>query len=75
MIMVRFFDTVAKRAGRDSLEVDCTQGMTLQDLVGQLKLLYPGALLSISAVAVNGMCFRDMSLPLEDGWEIVFMYP
>ena len=75
MIMVRFFDTVAKRAGRDSLEVDYAQGMNLQDLVGQLKLLYPGALLSRSAVAVNGMCFRDMSLPLEDGWEIVFMYP
>lgn len=75
MIMVRFFDTVAKRAGRDSLEVNYAQGMNLQDLVGQLKLLYPAALLSISAVAVNGMCFRDMSLPLEDGWEIVFMYP
>ena len=49
--------------------------MSLQDLVGQLSRLYPGAVLSISAVAVNGMCFRDMSLPLEDGWEIVFMYP
>ena len=75
MIMVRFFDTVAERAGRDRLEVDYAEGMSLQDLVGQLKLLYPRALLSISAVAVNGMCFRDMSLPLEDEWEIVFMYP
>ena len=75
MIMVRFFDTVAERAGIDRLEVDYADGMSLQDLVGQLSRLYPGALLAISAVAVNGMCFRDMSLPLEDGWEIVFMYP
>ena len=68
MIMVRFFDTVAERAGIDRLEVDYADGMSLQDLVGQLSRLYPGALLAISAVAVNGMCFRDMSLPLEDGW-------
>lgn len=75
MITVRFFDTVAERAGMDRLEVDYAEGMSLKDLVGHLNLSYPGALLSISAVAVNGMCFRDMSLPLENGWEIVFMYP
>ena len=75
MIMVRFFDTVAERVGIACLEVDYADGMILKDLVGRLKVLYPGALLSISAIAVNGMCFRDMSLPLEDGWDIVFMYP
>lgn len=75
MIIVRFLETVAVWIGRDYLEIDYVEGMNLQDLVSQLKSLYPGALLSISAVAVNGICFRDMSLPLEDGWEIVFMYP
>lgn len=75
MILVRFFDTVATRAGRCRVEVDYVEGMSLQDLVELLTLSYPQALLSISAVAVNGMSFRDMSLPLEDGWEIVFMYP
>jgi len=75
MIMVRFFGAVAERTGRDRLEVAYTDGMSLQDLIAQLQPSYPGALSPISTVVVNGMRFRDMSLPLEEGCEVVFMHP
>lgn len=73
MIAVRFFGTVATRAGRVRLEIAYLDGMSLQNAYEQLQLLYPEALALVSIAAVNGMHFRDMSVPLEDGCEIVFM--
>lgn len=75
MIMVRFFGKVAERAGKDRVEVSYRDGMNLQDLIAQLQPSFPGAFSSVSTVVVNGMHFRDMSLPLEEGCEVVFMHP
>ena len=71
MITVRFLGTVAELAGRAQVEIAYTQGMTLQDLHALLQPLYPAALTLVSMVIVNGIRFRDMSLPLEEDWEIV----
>ena len=75
MIIVRFFGIVAERTGRDCVEVAYTDGMNLQDLIAQLQPSFPGAFSPVSTVVVNGMRFRDMSLPLEEGCEVVFMHP
>ena len=75
MIMVRFFGRVAERIGRDRVEIAYRDGMNLQDLIAQLQPLFPGAFSPASTVVVNGMRFRDMSLPLEEGCEVVFMNP
>lgn len=73
MIAVRFFGKVATLAGRVRLEMNYQDGMRLQDVYDQLKPLYPEALASVAIAVVNGMQFRDMSVPLDDRCEIVFM--
>lgn len=73
MITVRFFGTVATQAGRARLEIAYREGMSLQNVYEQLQPLYPEAFALVSVAAVNGMQFRDMSLPLEDGWDVIFM--
>lgn len=73
MIAVRFFGKVATLAGRVRLEMNYQDGMSLQDVYDQLKPLYPEALASVAIAVANGMQFPDMSIPLDDRCEIVFM--
>ena len=73
MIAVRFFGKVATLAGRVRLEMSYQDGMSLQNAYEQLQRLYPEAFAAVAIAVVNGMQFRDMSVPLDDGCEIVFM--
>ena len=73
MIAIRFFGKVATLAGRVRLEMNYQEGMSLQNAYEQLQLLYPEAFASVAIAVVNGMQFRDMLVPLDDGCEVVFM--
>ena len=73
MIKVLFFGPVAERVGNSELAVDFSAGMRLQDLRAQLQAKYPAAFGIVSFAAVNGEQVQDMSLPLAEGNEVVFM--
>ncbi|MGA9665151.1 MAG: MoaD/ThiS family protein [Gallionella sp.] len=73
MIKVLFFGPVAERVGASELQVQFNAGMRLQDLRVQLQAIYPAAFEIVCFAAVNGEQALDMSLPLADRSEVVFM--
>jgi molybdopterin converting factor small subunit len=73
MIRVLFFGPVAERVGKSEMSVAFSTGMCLQDLRTQLQVSHPAAFEIVCFAAVNGEHVLDMSLPLADGSEVVFM--
>ena len=73
MITVLFFGPVAERVGASRLQVAHQPSMRLQDLRDQLQAQYPEAFALVSLAAVDGEHVREMSMPLADGCEVVFM--
>jgi molybdopterin converting factor small subunit len=73
MIKVLFFGPVAERVGKSEVSVEFSAGMRLQDLRAQLQASYPEAFEIVCFAAVNGEHVLDMSLPLAEGSEVVFM--
>jgi sulfur-carrier protein len=73
MIRVLFFGPVAERVGASEVQVEFRAGMRLQDLRTQLQKLHPAAFEIVCFAAVNGGHALDMSLPLADHSEVVFM--
>jgi len=73
MIKVLFFGPVAERVGTSEVSVEFSAGMRLQDLRAQLQALHPAAFEIVCFAAVNGEHVLDMSLPLTEGCEVVFM--
>jgi molybdopterin converting factor small subunit len=73
MIKVLFFGPVAERVGNSEVAVDFSAGMRLQDLRAQLQAKHPAAFEIVCFTAVNGEQVQDMTLPLAEGYEVVFM--
>lgn len=73
MIKVLFFGPVAERVGASEVEVEFRAALRLQDLREQLQEKYPAAFEIVCFAAVNGMHVLDMSLPLSEHSEVVFM--
>jgi molybdopterin converting factor small subunit len=73
MIKVMFFGPVAERVGASEVEIEFNAGMRLQDLRDQLQAKYPAAFDIVCFAAVNGAHALDMSLPLVEHSEVVFM--
>ncbi len=73
MIRVLFFGPVADRAGKREMSVDYRAGMRMQDLRAHLQELHPEAFEIVCFVAVDGEHVLDMSLPLAENSEVVFM--
>jgi molybdopterin converting factor small subunit len=73
MIRVLFFGPVAERVGSSEVSVEFSAGMRLQDLRAQLQVSHPAAFEIVCFAAVNGEHVLDMSLPLAEGSEVVFM--
>ena len=73
MIKVLFFGPVAERVGNSEVSVEFSAGMRLQDLRAQLQVLHPAAFEIVCFAAVNGEHVLDMSLPLAERSEVVFM--
>jgi len=73
MIKVLFFGPVAERVGAREIKVEFHAGMHVQDVRTKLQVLYPAAFEIVCFAAVNGEHIRDMSLPLTDNSEVVFM--
>jgi molybdopterin converting factor small subunit len=73
MIKVLFFGPVAERVGANEVQADFRAGLRLQDLRAQLQDRYPKAFEIVCFAAVNGEHALDMSLPLADRSEVVFM--
>ena len=73
MIKVLFFGPVAERAGVGEVETDFNAGMRLQDLRTKLQAEFPAAFEIVCFAAVNGAHALDMSLPLAEQSEVVFM--
>ena len=73
MIKVLFFGPVAERVGSSEVQVAFNAGMRLQDLRAQLQKAYPAAFEVVCFAAVNGAHVLDMSLPLAEHSEVVFM--
>ena len=73
MIKVLFFGPVAERVGSSEVEVEFRAGMRLQNLRAQLQAKYPAAFEIVCFAAVNGAHVLDMSLPLAEHSEVVFM--
>lgn len=73
MIKVLFFGPVAERVGNSEVFVEFNLGMRLQDLRAQLQVLHPAAFEIVCFAAVDGEHAQDMSLPLTEGSEVVFM--
>ncbi len=73
MIKVLFFGPVAERVGKNAMEMEFRAGLRLQDLRAQLQARYPAAFEIVCFAAVNGAHVLDMSLPLADRSEVVFM--
>ena len=73
MIKVLFFGPVAERVGASEVQVAFKAGMRLQDLRAQLQELHPAAFEIVCFAAVNGEHALDMSLPLAERSEVVFM--
>jgi molybdopterin synthase sulfur carrier subunit len=73
MIKVLFFGPVAERVGASEVQVKFHAGMILQDVRAHLQALHPEAFEIVCFAAVNGAHIHDMSLPLADHSEVVFM--
>ncbi|MGA7750097.1 MAG: MoaD/ThiS family protein [Gallionella sp.] len=73
MIKVLFFGPVAERVGASEVQVQFRAGMLLHDLRAQLQAIHPAAFEIVCFAAVNGEHALDMSLPLADRSEVVFM--
>jgi molybdopterin converting factor small subunit len=73
MIRVLFFGPVAERVGKSEMSLAFSTGMRLQDLRTQLQVLHPAAFEIVCFSAVDGEHVLDMSLPLAEGCEVVFM--
>jgi molybdopterin converting factor small subunit len=73
MIKVLFFGPVAERVGTSEAQLPFRAGMRLQDVRAQLQQLHPAAFEIVCFAAVNGEHALDMSLPLVDHSEVVFM--
>ena len=73
MITVLFFGPVAERVGTSRLQATHQPGMRLQDLRDSLSAQHAEAFALVSLAAVDGEHVRDMSMPLTDGSEVVFM--
>lgn len=73
MIKVLFFGPVAERVGASEVQMAFKAGMRLQDVREQLKEKYPAAFEIVCFAAVNGAHALDMSLPLAEHSEVVFM--
>jgi molybdopterin converting factor small subunit len=73
MIRVLFFGPVAERVGASEVHVAFDAGMCLQDLRAQLQARYPAAFEIVCFAAVNGEHALDMSVPMKEGSEVVFM--
>jgi molybdopterin converting factor small subunit len=73
MIRVLFFGPVAERVGASEVQMEFRAGMRLQDLRAQLQILHPVAFEIVCFAAVNGEHVLDMSMPVADSSEIVFM--
>ena len=73
MIRVLFFGPVAERVGTSEVQVAFKAGMRLLDLREQLQAIHPAAFEIVCFAAVNGEHALDMSLPLSDCSEVVFM--
>jgi len=73
MIRVLFFGPVAERIGTHAIQVEYRSGMLLQNLRDELATRHAKAFEIVSLVALNGEHVRDMSLPLADHSEVVFM--
>jgi molybdopterin converting factor small subunit len=68
-----FFGPVAERVGTSEMQVAFKAGMRLQDVRAQLQKLHPAAFEIVCFAAVNGEHALDMSLPLTEHSEVVFM--
>lgn len=73
MIRILFFGPVAERVGQNSLTYPFANGLTLQHVHDQLQKRHPDAFSIVCFTALNGEMMRDLSLPLSDGDEVVFM--
>jgi molybdopterin converting factor small subunit len=73
VIRVMFFGPVSERVGTNEVQVTFNAGMHLQDLRDQLQAKYPTAFEIVCFAAVNGEHVLDMSLPLAEHSEVVFM--
>lgn len=73
MIRVLFFGPVAERVGANEVQAEFRTGLRLQDLREHLQAMHPAAFEIVCFAAVNGEHALDMSVPLNDGSEVVFM--
>jgi molybdopterin synthase sulfur carrier subunit len=73
MIKVLFFGPVAERVGASEVQVPFRAGILLQEVRAQLQESHPAAFEIVCFTAVNGEHALDMSLPLADHSEVVFM--
>ena len=73
MITVLFFGPVAELVGASRLQAAHQPGMRLQDLRDSLSVQHAEAFARVSLAAIDGEHVRDMSMPLADGSEVVFM--
>ena len=73
MIKVLFFGPVAERVGKREVTMEFTAGMRMQDLRANLQELHPEAFEIVCFAAVDGEHVLDMSLPLAENSEVVFM--
>lgn len=73
MIKVLFFGPVAERVGASEVQMEFRAGMRLLDLRAQLQVMHPAAFEIVCFAAVNGEHALDMSLPLAEHSEVVFM--
>jgi molybdopterin synthase sulfur carrier subunit len=64
---------VAERIGSNAIQVEYRSGVRLQDLRDGLSKQHPQAFEIVCFAAVNGDHVRDMSFPLADNSEVVFM--
>lgn len=73
MIRVLFFGPVAERVGQSNITLPYTSNLTLQHVHDQLQQRYANAFSIVCFTALNGEMMRDLSLPISDGDEVVFM--
>ncbi len=73
MIKILFFGPVAERVGANEVQVPFVPGINLQEVRAQLQKSHPAAFEIVCFTAVNGEHTLDMSLPLADHSEVVFM--
>lgn len=68
-----FFGPVADRVGASEVQIKFSAGMRLQDVRELLQTAHPAAFEIVCFAAVNGEHALDMSLPLAEHSEVVFM--